>query len=72
MLPSAPGDVYGDSAFASSSSARLNAARGGWPRTVQSGVWGGPEALVCMLEYNTEARRVRARILSGALRLRSH
>ena len=42
MLPSQPGDVYGDSAFASRTCERVILARGGRPCTVQTGTWGGP------------------------------
>ncbi len=38
--------MYGDSAFANAKSDRLILARGGTPMIVQTGVWGGPEALV--------------------------
>jgi transposase, IS5 family len=62
VLPSEPGDVYGDSAFASSRSERLIIARGGRPRTVQTGVWGGAEALTRVRAHNAEVHAVRARI----------
>jgi transposase, IS5 family len=62
ILPPEPGDVYGDTAFAGSKHERLIVARGGTPRTVQSGVWGGPEALGRLKAHNAAVRRVRARI----------
>jgi transposase, IS5 family len=62
VLPSEPGDVYGDSAFASSRSERIITARGGSPLTVQTGTWGGPDALARLQAHNAEVQRVRARI----------
>ena len=62
VLPSEPGNVYGDSAFASSRSERIITARGGRPMTVQTGIWGGPEALARLQAHNAEVRRIRARI----------
>ena len=54
--------MYGDSAYASSRSERVIAARGGRPRTVQTGVWGGAEALARVQAHNAEVQAVRARI----------
>lgn len=62
VLPSEPGNVYGDSAFASSRSERIITARGGSPLTVQTGTWGGPDALARLQAHNAELQRVRARI----------
>ena len=62
VLPSEPGNVYGDSAFASSRSERIITARGGSPLTVQTGTWGGPDALARLRAHNAEVQRVRARI----------
>jgi IS5 family transposase len=63
LLPSQPGDVYGDSAFAGSSrSERIIIARGGRPYTAQTAIWGGAEALARLQRYNAEVQRVRARI----------
>ena len=62
VLPPQPGDVYGDSAYASSRSERIIAARGGRARTVQTGVWGGAEALARVQAHNVEVHAVRARI----------
>src|SRR3954464_9595576 len=62
VLPPEPGDVYGDSAFAGSRSEKTIQARGGVPRIVHTGTWGGPEALARLEAHNAEVRRVRARI----------
>ena len=62
VLPSEPGNVYGDSAFASSRSERIITARGGSPLAVQTGIWGGPDALARLRAHNAEVQRVRARI----------
>ena len=62
VLPPEPGDVYGDSAYASSRSERLIAARGGRARTVQTGVWGGAEAVARVQSHDAEVHAVRARI----------
>ena len=62
VLPPEPGEVYGDSAFASAKSDRLILARGGTPLTVQTGVWGGPEALARLKIHNAVVRKVRCRI----------
>ena len=62
VLPPQPGDVYGDSAYAGTRSERIIAARGGRARTVQTGVWGGAEALARVQSHNAEVRAVRARI----------
>jgi IS5 family transposase len=62
VLPPEPGEVYGDSAFASAKSDRLIPARGGTPMTVQTGVWGGPDALARLKIHNAVVRKVRCRI----------
>jgi len=62
VLPSEPGDVYGDSAFAGSRSEQVIAARGGIARVVQTGTWGGPSALARLQQHNAMVGRVRARI----------
>jgi transposase, IS5 family len=62
VLPSMPGGVYGDSAFAGRNCERLILARGGIPLTVQTGTWGSQRALDRLETHNREARRVRARI----------
>ena len=62
ILPDAPGDTYGDSAYAGSKSEAAIRARGGTPRVVHTGTWGGAEALARLKAHNAEVRRVRARI----------
>lgn len=62
ILPSEAGDVYGDSAFAGDRSARAIAAHGGMARVVQTGTWGGPEALARLEAHNAAVRMVRGRI----------
>lgn len=62
VLPDDPGDVYGDSAFNGDRVSGLIAARGGRARIVQTGTWGGAEALARLHEHNAGVRRVRARI----------
>jgi transposase, IS5 family len=62
VLPSKPGEVYGDHAFAGSRPEGIIRARGGTPRIVHTSTWGGPEALARLEAHNAEVRRVRARI----------
>jgi transposase, IS5 family len=62
VLPPEPGEVYGDHAFAGSRPEGIIRARGGLPRIVHTGSWGGPEALARLQAHNAEVRRVRARI----------
>ena len=62
VLPEAPGDVYGDSAFAGSRPEAIIRTRGGIPRVVHTGTWGGPEALARLQAHNAEVRHVRSRI----------
>jgi IS5 family transposase len=62
VLPPEPGDVYGDSAFAGSRYERVVAARGGRPQMVQTGTWGGTDALARLQRHNAGVQRVRARI----------
>jgi IS5 family transposase len=62
VLPPEPGDVYGDSAFAGTRPEGVIRARGGVPRIVHTGTWGGPQALARLEAHNAEVRRVRARI----------
>lgn len=62
VLPSEPGDVYGDSAFAGSRSEQVIAARGGIARVVQTGTWGAPSALARLQQHNAAVGRVRSRI----------
>ncbi len=62
ILPDAPGDTYGNSAFAGSRPEAAIRARGGTPRVVHTGTWGGAEALARLQAHNAEVSRVRARI----------
>jgi IS5 family transposase len=62
ILPDAPGDTYGDSAFAGTRPEGIIRARGGTPRIVNTSTWGGPEALARLEAHNAEVRRVRGRI----------
>ena len=62
VLPPEPGDVYGDSAFAGRNAERVIIAHGGRACTVQTGTWGGAEALDRLTAHSTQVRRVRARI----------
>jgi IS5 family transposase len=62
ILPAAPGDTCGDSAFAGTKPEAAIRARSGKPRVVHTGTWGGPEAFARLQAHNAEVRRVRARI----------
>jgi IS5 family transposase len=62
VLPSAPGDVYADSAFAGDRAWQAIRSRGGTPRVVHTHTWGGPEALARLEAHNAAVRRVRCRI----------
>jgi IS5 family transposase len=62
VLPTEPGEVFADSAFASRNAERVIITRGGTPRTVQTGTRGGPDALKRLEMHNAAVRRVRARI----------
>src|SRR5580698_5731873 len=62
VLPEAPGDVYGDTAYSGSKPEAAIRARGGRPRIVHSSTWGGQNALAQLKAHNAEVRRVRARI----------
>jgi transposase, IS5 family len=62
ILPDAPGDTYGDTAYSGSRPEAVIRARGGNPRVVHAGTWGGGDALARLQEHNAEVRRVRARI----------
>jgi IS5 family transposase len=62
VLPSEPGDVYGDCAFAGRSAERVIIARGGTPQVVHTGTWGRPEALVRLQAHNARVQRIRCRI----------
>src|SRR5215212_645000 len=45
VLPSDPGEVYADSAYAADRFTNVIRARGGVPRVVHTHTWGGPAAL---------------------------
>lgn len=62
VLPSEPGNVYGDSAFVGSRSEQVIAAHGGTARMVHTGTWGGPQALARLQQHNAAVRSVRGRI----------
>jgi transposase, IS5 family len=62
VLPAEPGEVFADSAFASGNAERVIIAHGGKPRTVQTGTWGGADALKRLQIHNAAVHRVRARI----------
>jgi len=62
VLPDSPGDVYADSAYAARRFADVILAKGGQPRVVQTGTWGGEAALMRLQAWNAEVRRVRCRI----------
>jgi IS5 family transposase len=62
ILPNDPGDTYGDSAYQGSRPEAAIRARGGTPRVVHTGTWGGAEALARVEAHNAAVRRVRCRI----------
>lgn len=62
ILPEAPGDTHGDSAYAGSRPEAAIRARGGTPMVVHTGAWGGPKALARLEAHNAAVRRVRCRI----------
>jgi IS5 family transposase len=62
VLPSEPGDVYGDSAFAGRSAERVIIAQAGTPQVVHTGTWGRPEALARLKAHNARVQRIRCRI----------
>jgi transposase, IS5 family len=62
VLPDAPGDTYGDTAYSGSKPEAAIRARGGKPCVVHTDTWGGPNALTRLQEHNAEVRRVRSRI----------
>jgi len=62
VLPSEPGEVYGDSAFGGLRSADVIRAKGGQPAVVGTGTWGGPAALARLKAHNARVQRVRCRI----------
>ena len=62
ILPDAAGDTYGDSAYQGSRSEHAIRAKGGTPRIVHTGTWGGAEALTRLTDHNKAVRWVRARM----------
>ena len=58
VLPSDPGEVYADNAYAADRFTKVIRARGGVPRVVYTSTWGGPAALA----WNAQVRAVRCRI----------
>jgi transposase, IS5 family len=62
LLPHAPGEVYGDSAYAAGRFTDVIRARGGTARVAYTHTWGGPEALARLEAWNAEVRAVRCRI----------
>jgi len=62
VLPTEPGNVYGDSAFAGRNCEQLIFARGGVPFTVQTATWGGQAALDRLKAHNAKVRHIRCRI----------
>ena len=62
LLPHAPGEVYGDSAYAAGRFTDVIRARGGRARVVYTHTWGGPEALARLEAWNAEVRAVRCPI----------
>ena len=62
VLPDAPGDTYGDTAFSGSRPEAVIRACGGNLRVVHAGTWRCPEALACLTAHNAAVRRVRVRI----------
>ena len=62
ILPEAPGDTYGDSAYQGDRPEGIIRARGGTPRVVHIGGWGGEEAAERLRAHNAAVRRVRCRI----------
>ena len=62
ILPDAPGDTYGDSAYQGDRPEGIIRARGGTPRVVHTGGFGGAAAAERLEAHNAEVRRVRCRI----------
>ena len=62
VLPPEARNVYADSAFTGDKPAKAIRARGGMPKVVQTGTWGGAAALACLKAHNAEVRRIRCRI----------
>lgn len=62
ILPAAPGDTYGDSAYQGDRPEGIIRARGGRPRVVCTGGFGGEAAAERLRAHNADVRRVRCRI----------
>jgi IS5 family transposase len=62
ILPDAPGETYGDSAYQGDRPEGIIRARGGTPRVVHTGGFGGAAAAERLRAHNAEVRRVRCRI----------
>jgi IS5 family transposase len=64
VLPDNPGDVYADSAYRGTAFASAVQSKGGYPRVVQTGVWGRPggNALRKLRAWNHHVQHVRCRI----------
>lgn len=62
VLPPEAGNVYADSAFTGDKPSKAIRARGGTPKVVQTGTWGGAAALARLKAHNAEVRRIRCRI----------
>jgi IS5 family transposase len=62
ILPDAPGDTYGDSAYQGNRPEGIIRARGGRPRVVYTGGFGGEAAAERLRAHNADVRRVRCRI----------
>ncbi len=62
VLPSDPGEVYADSAYAADRFTNVIRARGGVARVVYTSTWGGPAALARLEAWNAQVRAVRCRI----------
>jgi transposase, IS5 family len=64
VLPNDPGEVYADSAYRGTPFASAVQTKGGYPRVVQTGVWGRPggNALRKLRAWNHHVQHVRCRI----------
>ena len=62
ILPEAPGDTYGDSAYQGDRPEGIIRARGGRPCVVHTGGFGGEAAAQRLRAHNAAVRRVRCRI----------
>ena len=62
ILPNAPGDTFGDSAYQGDRPEGIIRAQGGTPRVVHTGGFGGAAAAERLRAHNAAVRRVRCRI----------